>query len=130
VLFRTKIAIVAATIVGALNSSAAAKCLTEVLKPVSTLSARVIGPDGLPIAGAKVAVLTSDGQVFYETRTRKDGRFTLKNIKPNGQMVKIKAIGFLDYTYRLGISSNSIKLHTMHLSPNSECQDIRVVESK
>jgi hypothetical protein len=104
----------------------AAKCIIEVVKPVSTLSATVVGPEGVAIAGAKVRVLNSGGQILFETISGKDGQFSLKNVKPKGQMVKIKAVGFIEYSYRLGNSADSIAWETLRLSPNSECNDIKV----
>jgi Carboxypeptidase regulatory-like domain len=56
---------------------------------------RVIGPDSVPVEGAKVTVTSMGGQVSRNARTDKDGRFTVTF--PNGEgdyMVSFAALGF------------------------------------
>src|SRR5437868_10281520 len=56
---------------------------------------RVIGPDSMPVEGAKVTVTSMGGQVSRNARTDKDGRFTVTF--PNGEgdyIVSFAALGF------------------------------------
>jgi hypothetical protein len=123
--FKAKVAILVAMAV-MLNSWAVATCVIEVLKPVSSLSGSVVGPDDVPVEAANIRVLASDGKTVFDTKSGKDGRFSLKNVKPSGQLVEIRAKGFLRYNYRLGSSADSIRLDKMRLSLSSECNCFKV----
>jgi protocatechuate 3,4-dioxygenase beta subunit len=44
------------------------------------LAGRVLGPNGAPVAGARVTVETSDGRHPHATSTDRQGRFSFPNI--------------------------------------------------
>ena len=63
-------------------------------KVSGTVSGRVVGQDGIPVAGAQVK-LTLEGQsVSQEVITTEDGQFTFTNIAPGSFQLTITAEGF------------------------------------
>jgi hypothetical protein len=67
-------------------------------KPSGTVSGRVVGQDGVAVAGAQVK-LTLEGQsVSQEVLTSEDGQFTVMNVAPGAFQLTIASEGFSVHT--------------------------------
>ncbi len=60
----------------------------------AALAGRVADPSKAMIAGAKVAVISADTGVRYETETTISGEFDLGNLRPGAYRIEIEKIGF------------------------------------
>ena len=78
----------------------------------------VLGPEDAPIAGAAVTAGNRyDQNVFRETTTGADGRFLLRNLRPEVQPVTATATGYGPASKSVTPSTNTVEL-TLKLKPS------------
>lgn len=66
--------------------------------PVATISGRVLYPDGAPVSGAQISMRAGDLRImdmvmsmFGGTRTRADGTFELRDVRPGAYTLSVRA---------------------------------------
>ncbi|MEM1202334.1 MAG: carboxypeptidase regulatory-like domain-containing protein [Acidobacteriota bacterium] len=100
----------------------------EIVPEGSTLSGRVVGPDGSPLAAVEVAVLATDGSptgilgVLQRTAwTDAEGTFTVDGLPPGGWTLTLKKDGFAQRSegIEMGAQPRSLELVLNPSSPLS-----------
>jgi hypothetical protein len=121
--------------------------LTALLHAQSTnasLSGRITDPSQALIGDAKVAAVSSDTNVRYETKTNGSGEYYLTNVPPGPYSIEVEKTGFkklvkpyvtlhvqdaleIDFTMTLGTASESVAVEAGAPLINSESATVSTV---